>query len=310
MPVNILFAALPERWETYENPLLSAFSALGLKVNLSPDIAADQVDYIVYAPNSTVQDFTPYTRAKAVLNLWAGVEDVVGNSTLRIPLARMVDGGLTQGMVEWVTGHVLRHHLDTDLHVLGQDGVWRKNIPPLATDRPVAILGLGALGQACAQALAGLGFDVSGWSRSAKDVPNITCLNGDEGLQNVLTRAEIIVLLLPFTPQTENIINAKTLALMPKGAVIINPGRGQLIDDEALLEALDTDQIKHVTLDVFRQEPLPPEHPYWAHKKVTVTPHIASETRAKTAAEVIAENVRRGEASEPFLHLVDRKLGY
>ena len=310
MPVNILFAALSERWETYEKPLLSAFSALGLEVHLSPDIAPDQVDYIVYAPNSTVQDFTPYTRAKAVLNLWAGVEDVVGNPTLRIPLARMVDGGLTQGMMEWVTGHVLRHHLDTDLHVLHQDGVWRKNIPPLASDRPVAILGLGALGQACGRALAGLGFDVSGWSRSAKDVPGITCLNGDEGLHQVLARAEIIVLLLPFTPQTENIINAKTLAMMPKGAVIINPGRGQLIDDQALLKALDTDQIKHVTLDVFRQEPLPPEHPYWAHEKVTVTPHIASETRAKTAAEVIAENVRRGEAGEPFLHLVDRKLGY
>ncbi|VAV88203.1 D-3-phosphoglycerate dehydrogenase [hydrothermal vent metagenome] len=310
MPVNILFAARSERWETYEKPLLSAFSALGLEVNLSPDTAPDQVDYIVYAPNSMVQDFTPYTRAKAVLNLWAGVEDVVGNTTLRIPLTRMVDGGLTQGMVEWVAGHVLRHHLDTDLHVMGQDGIWRKTIPPLAADRPVAILGLGALGQACAQALAGLGFDVSGWSRSPKDVPGITCFNGDDGLRQALVRAEIIVLLLPFTPQTENIINAETLALMPKGAVIINPGRGQLIDDEALLKALDKGQIKHATLDVFRQEPLPPEHPYWAHDMVTVTPHIASETRAKTAAEVIAENVRRGEAGEPFLHLVDRDLGY
>ncbi len=310
MPVNILFAAHAERWETYENPLNTALSNAGVQANLSTDIAPFEVDYIVYAPNSDVQDFTPFTRAKAVLNLWAGVEDVVGNTTLRIPLARMVDGGLTQGMVEWVTGHVLRHHLNTDLQVLNQDGIWRKHIPPLACDRPVAILGLGVLGQACAKALAGLGFDVSGWSRSPKDVPDITCLNGDDGLQQALKRAGIIVLLLPFTPQTENIINAGALSLMPKGAVIINPGRGQLIADEALLNALDQGQIGHATLDVFRQEPLPPEHPFWAHDKVTVTPHIASETRAKTAAEVIAENVRRGEAGEPFLHLVDRDLGY
>jgi len=310
MPVNILFAANSERWETYEKPLISALGAVGVEANLSPDIAPDQVDYIVYAPNSDVQDFTPFTRAKAVLNLWAGVENVVGNQSLRIPLARMVDDGLTRGMVEWVTGHVLRHHLNTDLHVLEQDGIWRRDCPPLAPDRPVAILGLGALGQACARALSGLGFDVTGWSRSPKNLPDMTCLNGNEGLHKALSYAEIIVLLLPFTPNTENIINAKTLALMPKGAVIINPGRGQLIEDEALLEALDKGQIKHATLDVFRHEPLPPDHPYWGHKNVTVTPHIAAETRAETAAKVIAENVRRGEAGESFLYLVDRKLGY
>jgi glyoxylate/hydroxypyruvate reductase A len=97
---------------------------------------------------------------------------------------------------------------------------------------------------------------------------------------------------------------------MPKGAFIINPGRGSLINDDALLAALDTDQIAHATLDVFRVEPLPSEHPYWAHPKVTVTPHIAAETRAITAAQAVVENIRRGEAQEPFLHLVDRAKGY
>ena len=245
-----------------------------------------------------------------MLNLWAGVEDVVGNETLKIPLARMVDHGLTQGMVEWVTGHVLRHHLNTDLHVHGQDGEWRRYVPPLARGPPGTVLGLGALGAACASALAGLGFDVTGWSRSPKDVAGITCLSGAEGLTKALSQAEIVVLLLPFTPETENTLNAATLAQMPKGAVIINPGRGPLIDDAALLDALDSGQIGHATLDVFRVEPLPVDHPYWAHPNVTVTPHIASETRAETAAEVIAENIRRGEAGEPFLHLVDRDLGY
>jgi glyoxylate/hydroxypyruvate reductase A len=119
-----------------------------------------------------------------------------------------------------------------------------------------------------------------------------------------------VVLLLPNTPETENVMDARTLALLAPGAVLINPGRGTLIDDGALLAALDSGPIGHATLDVFRQEPLPPEHPFWAHPKVTVTPHIASETRPETAAEVIAENVRRGEAGEPFLHLVDRDRGY
>ncbi|MGR3548440.1 MAG: 2-hydroxyacid dehydrogenase [Roseovarius sp.] len=310
MTPNILFAARPEQWNIYENPLKSALSEAGVAANLALDLAPDEVDYMVYAPDSAVQDFTPYTRLKAVLNLWAGVENIVGNQTLKVPLARMVDHGLTQGMVEWVTGHVLRHHLGMDAHILGQDGVWRKTIPPLAEDRPVTVLGLGVLGQACAKALRGLGFPVTGWSRSARDVAGITCLSGDEGLCAALQTAEILVLLLPKTTETENLMNAERLAMLPKGAMIINPGRGPLIDDDALLAALDTGQIGHATLDVFRVEPLPPAHPYWAHPRVTVTPHIASETRPITAARVIVENVRRGEAGEPFLHLVDCAKGY
>jgi glyoxylate/hydroxypyruvate reductase A len=268
---NILFAARPEQWDIYETPLKSALSEAGVTANLALDLAPEEVDYMVYAPNSAVQDFTPYTHLKAVLNLWAGVENIVGNQTLKVPLARMVDHGLTQGMVEWVTGHVLRHHLGMDAHILGQDGVWRKTIPPLAEDRPVTVLGLGVLGQAC---------------------------------------AEIIVLLLPLTVETENLMNTERLAMLPKGAMIVNPGRGPLIDDDALLAALDTGHVGHATLDVFRVEPLPPAHPYWAHPRVTVTPHIASETRPITAARVIIENVRRGEAGAPFLHLVDRAKGY
>ena len=309
---NILFAARSERWDQYETPLRQALSDVGLgDALLTTEAAPETVDYIVYAPNSNVQDFTPYTRLKAVLNLWAGVEDVVGNPTLNVPLARMVDEGLTDGMVEWVTGHVLRHHLGMDTHIHGQDGVWRAgSAPPLARDRTVAILGLGTLGSACARALAALNFCVLGWSRSAKDVEGVETFHGPGGLMDVLRRAEIVVLLLPDTPATENTLDAETLALMPTGAVIINPGRGPLIDDDALLAALDAGQIGHATLDVFRTEPLPPEHPFWAHPKVTVTPHIASETRAPSAARVIAENIRRGEAGEPFLHLVDRSLGY
>lgn len=310
MTVNILFAAKAESWDEYQAPLTAALAEKGVTATLTRDITPDEVDYIVYAPNSTVQDFTPYTRCKAVLNLWAGVENVVGNTTLTQPLARMVDHGLTQGMVEWVTGHTLRHHLGMDRHIHGLKGEWIKDVPPLAGDRRVTVLGLGALGSACASAIAGLGFDVTGWSRSPRTVDGLRCLHGAEGLIEALTGAEIVVLLLPLTAATEDLMNADRLALMHKGAVILNPGRGALIDDAALLAALDSGQIGHATLDVFRVEPLPADHAYWAHPSVTVTPHIASETRASSASRVIAENVRRGEAGEPFLHLVDRSLGY
>jgi glyoxylate/hydroxypyruvate reductase A len=268
------------------------------------------VDYIVYAPNSDLKDFTPYTRAKAVLNLWAGVEGSVGNKTLTLPLARMVDPGLTQGMIEWVCGHVMRHHLGMDAHIKGVPGVWAPSAPPLSWDRNVVVFGLGELGTACAQALAQFGFQVSGWSRSAKSIKGVNCLHGADGLKDALALAEIAVLLLPDTAATTNTLNAETLALMPKGAVIINPGRGPLIDDNALLAAIDSGHISHATLDTFRVEPLPKDDPYWAHPNVTVTPHVAAETRAKYSALTVAENIRRGEAGEPFLHLVDRSLGY
>lgn len=307
---NILFAASAKSWANYEKPLTAALDATGLSYDLRTQFAPDLVDYIVYAPDSTVQDFAPYTRLKAVLNLWAGVENVAGNTTLTVPLARMVDHGLTEGMVEWVTGHTLRYHLDMDVALKGQDGVWRHFAPPLARERSVGVLGLGALGAACAQTLASLNFNVTGWSRRPKVLSGITCESGEAGLHRTLSLSEILILLLPQTAATENILNAAHLAMLPKGAMIINPGRGPLIDDDALLAALETGHIGHATLDVFRVEPLPSDHPYWAHPNVTVTSHIASETRKITASQVIAENIRRGVAGEPFLHLVDRAAGY
>jgi len=310
MPVNVLFSARPALWPVYEPLLTKGLNQSGLDFKLSTEFEPDQVDYVVYAPNGGLQDFTPLTRLKAVLSLWAGVEAIAGNETLTVPLARMVDHGLTQGMTEWVVGHVLRYHLGMDNHITVQDGTWTPDAPSLATERCVCVLGLGALGQAAVQSLAALNFQVIGWSRTPKDIPRVTCLHGADGLKSALSQAEIVVLLLPDTPATENTMNAETLALLPEGAQIINPGRGPLIDDDALLMALNSGQIGHVTLDVFRVEPLPPEHPYWAHPNVTVTPHIASETRPFTAAQVICENIRRGESGEPFLHLVDRQLGY
>ncbi len=307
---TLLFAADPALWPEYQHCLPEALAEAGITATILLETAhPETVDYIIFAPGGTVTDFTPFTACKAVLSLWAGVENYVGNPTLTQPLARMVNHELTEGMVEYVVGHVLRLHLGIEAY--RQDGVWRNaTLPPLARERTVAMVGLGELGRACAEALVALRFKVVGWSRSAKSLPGVSCYSGPEGLDAVLAQAEIAVLLLPLTSATANLIDARRLALMPDGAAILNPGRGALIDDAALLAALDAGRIGHATLDVFRTEPLPADHPYWAHPRVTVTPHVAADTRAGSAARVLAENIRRGEAGEPLLYLVDKVRGY
>lgn len=310
MTLNILFAGGDHRWPEYRDPLPAALAAAGIDARISADLAPEQVDYIVYAPNPDLTDFSPFVNARAVLNLWAGVENLTGNPTLTQPLTRMVDAGLSEGMVEWVTGHVLRHHLGMDAHIVNPGRIWDRTPPPLARQRRVTILGLGELGTACARMLASLRFRVTGWSRSQKEVGGITCLAGEDRLAEALSDAEILVLLLPLTAATTDLLNAERLALLPEGAVVLNPGRGPLIDDAALLEALDSGHLGHATLDTFRTEPLPDDHPFWTHPRVTVTPHIASDTRPDTACEVIAENIRRSEAGEKLLYLVDRSAGY
>ncbi len=308
--ITILFAATGERWEAYRDPLETALSETGLEADLAQDHPPENVEYIIHANKAHVEDFGRFPRLKAVLSLWAGVEGIVANETLNVPLARMVDPGLTEGMVEYVTGHVLRHHLGMDVQIKGQDGAWSPVKPPLARDRRVTVLGLGALGAACAAALTALNFDVAGWSRSPKTIDGITTHHGGDGLGAALAHGEITVLLLPLTSATEALMNARTLAQMPRGAVLINPGRGGLIDETATLAALETGQLSHATLDTFRTEPLPADHPFWSHPNVTVTPHIASATRPASAARTVVANIARAERGEQMHHVVDRGSGY
>lgn len=313
MTINILFAADPADWPAFGPALHKALAAAGFDFRLT-DRTDDpaSVDYMVFSPGGTIEDFRPFTRCKAVMNLWAGVEKVVGNATLTQPLTRMVDPAMTDSMVEYVCAHVLRHHLGIDAFIHGTRGDWSANgvSTPLASERVVTILGMGELGQAVARALRTFKFRLRGWSRTSREVPEVEAFSGEDGLDQALRGAEIVVLLLPRTAATENVLNARRLGLLARGACIVNPGRGTLIDDTALLAALASGQVGHATLDVFRVEPLPPEHPFWHHPGVTVTPHIAAQTRPHTSSAVIAENIRRGEAGEPFLYLVDRARGY
>lgn len=310
--LNLLFNVTPDLYGDYREPIRAALARAGFTAHtaLLGEIVPEDVDYIIHATGGPITDFAPFTHARAVLSLWAGVEKIVGNATLTQPLCRMVDDGLRQGMVEWVVGHTLRAHLGMDRYVLAKPVVWEQHVPPLASERFVTVLGLGELGAAAATALVQLGFRVSGWSRSLRDVAGVHCLAGPENLPQALAAAEILIGLLPQTPETIDLLNAERLALLPKGAAIINAGRGTLIDDAALIAALDSEQLAHATLDVFRTEPVPSGHPFWSHPGVTISPHVAAATRVSTASDKIAENIARSESGAPLLHVVDRTLSY
>ena len=309
----ILFGGRPAQRDLWRAHLSDAAAARGLVMDLRmapEDADPAEVDAIIYNPDGPVKDFTPYTRLRGALNMWAGVEKIVGNATLVAPLTRMVEPGLTLGMTDWVVAHVMRRHAGIDRHIALPKGHWPQDHPPLARARRVTILGMGELGTASALALAGLGFQVAGWSRRPKAVAGVESLSGADGLDAALARADMLVLLLPLTADTENLLDAAALARLPAGAEIFNPGRGALIDDGALLASLGAGHVGHATLDVFRIEPLPPAHPFWDAPGVTITPHIASVTRPDTAAGALVEQIMRLRDGAPLLHVVDRARGY
>lgn len=303
----------PTETEKWVAELTHQSQESGLPIRIDPDAAAEDVDYLVYNIDSGMFDFAPYKKLRAILNTWAGVEGVLKTLTWpdHIPFCRMVEPGMTIGMVEYFLAHTMRYHMDTDRSIAqSADGVWQKYMPPLASDRGVGVLGLGALGTEIAKRMVANGFQVHGWARSEKAIDGVTCHHGPDGLTACLAASEILCVILPLTPQTENILNAETLAHLPKGACIINAGRGPLIDDQALLAALASGHIRHATLDVFREEPLPADHAYWKHANVTVTPHIAAFTRTKTATSAILEQIRRDLQGFALQHIVDRVRGY
>lgn len=310
--MKILFNARDDQREDYENAVKPALAAKGIKAEfVDQSVDPKTVSYILHAPNGPVQDLSPYSNVKLVQSLWAGVEKALENETLTQPLARMVEDGMSQGMADYVLGHILRHHLGTDFFATQSPGEWHEErIPPLSSERVIGFLGFGALGKYCAEKTYDFGFQVSGWSKNPKSHDAIDCYHGQDGLKTILAKSDIIVLLMPDTSETRHIINADTLSWMKKGGFVINPGRGPLINDEALIEMLDSEHLAGATLDVFDTEPLPKSHPFWTHPKILVTPHVASATRAITSAKLVAENIARCEAGDDILHLVDRQAGY
>jgi glyoxylate/hydroxypyruvate reductase A len=256
--------------------------------------------------------FARFRNLKLLVNLGAGVDQLVGRDDLpNVPITRVSDPDMGRMMASYVLFAVLRYARDIPAFERAQrERRWHYLHPRVPASIRVGVLGLGELGSYAALELARQGFDVRGWSRSAKQLDNVTCVNGMDNLNGFIASSDILVVMLPLTPQTRGLLNAERLALLPKGAGFINVSRGAVVDQQALTAALTRGQIGEATLDVFDREPLPPEDPLWALDNVLITPHMASIAIPASAAQQIADNIQRLSRGEAVLHEIDPARGY
>src|SRR4051794_12178452 len=288
------------------------------RVALLPDSALDpaEVRYAaVWKPRPG--ELAAFPNLKVIFNLGAGVDALIADASLPdLPLVRVAVDDLTNRMTEYVGLHVLAHHRqERYLRDSQRAKRWAPKYQWPASAVSVGIMGLGQLGADAAAALKMLGFDVAGWSRSAKQLPGIACFHGEDGLAPFLRRTHILVCLLPLTKETRHILNRKLLSLLdrsgPLGApVLINAGRGGLQNEAELLDCLNDGTLGAATLDVFETEPLPQDSPFWTHPNVTLTPHNAADTDPDAISRYVAEQIARYEAGEPLHNVVDIAQGY
>ncbi|KAE8439419.1 2-hydroxyacid dehydrogenase [Vreelandella piezotolerans] len=260
--------------------------------------------------------FEEQTQLKGIINLGAGVDHLLKTPELPkdVPIVKLRDAGMSELMADYVLYGVLYFYRSMDRYAAQQSSArWQPQTVPDKANWPVGVLGLGAIGSYVASALQQAGFPVLGWSRTPKHINGVRCLHGEDGLNELLNQAQSVVTILPDTAATQHILNAERLAQLPKGASIINPGRGSLIDEQALLDALGHDgqpgHLRGALLDVFHEEPLPANNPLWQHPKVIVTPHMAAPTPLNDAIDQVISYLHAFEAGEP-LATVNPDMGY
>lgn len=262
--------------------------------------------------NPDPRELATLAQLQWVHSVWAGVERLVEDlQHSPVQIVRLVDPQLAETMAEAVLAWTLYLHRDMPRYARQQAaGEWRAHdyVPPQR--KTVALLGLGELGSACAAKLLAAGFQVTGWSLSRKSVPGVQCFAGSAELPALLAGADILVCLLPLTPDTENLLGASAFGQMRAGAALINFARGAVVDDAALRAALDAQHLRHAVLDVFRTEPLPAGEWQWQHPQVTLLPHISAPTNRQTAAAIVAGNIRRYRASGVLPPTVDKQRRY
>lgn len=272
---------------------------------------ADQVRFLAaWEPPPRIAENFP--NLEILFSVGAGV-DQFDFSALPPGLAvvRMVEPGLTACMCEYVSWAVLSLHRDAPLYLQQQrQGRWQaQSVRPAATRR-VGVMGMGQLGRAALAQLQQLGFDCAGWSRSRRSDPGIRSYAGEAELDDFLARTDILVCLLPLTPETRGILGRRVFDALPNGAALVNAGRGGHLVEADLLAALDRGQLSAAILDVCEPEPPPQHHPVWGHPRIWLTPHVASATQAESAAESLLDNLRRHEVGLPLEGVVDRSRGY
>ncbi|MBZ9870039.1 glyoxylate/hydroxypyruvate reductase A [Mesorhizobium sp. BR1-1-9] len=299
----------PQRWRE----LLSAER----EVVLEPDGASDpSITYaVVWKQRPNLLGSLPNLRA--IFSIGAGVDHIFSDPSLPdVPIVKVVAGNLAQHMTEYVVWRVLDHHRQGLLYRSQQPKkIWHEPAQRTAEDISVGIMGLGSLGRAAASALLSLGFAVNGWSRTDRPMEGVATYCGEAGLIPFLNATDILVVLLPLTPDTKGIINYGVLKELRKrnglgGSVLINAGRGRLQKDADIVRALDDGTLKEASLDVFEVEPLPKTSPLWAHPKVFVTPHAAATSDPVHLAPIMLRQMDAFERGEKLENLVDRKAGY
>jgi glyoxylate/hydroxypyruvate reductase A len=287
-------------------------------IRLWPDQVGDPKDIAYVAHWSTPRKlFADYPNLRVMFSAAAGVDYLLGDPDLpQVPLVRAVHPDLSGRMAEYVTLHVLRYHRHQPQYEEQQRRrIWKPLEQAAAHEVHVGIMGLGAIGTEVARVLARIGFKVAGWSRTPKNVPGVESFHGADGLDAFLARTEIVVSLLPMTPDTRGIFNAALFRKLKRdgaagGAFFINAARGRQQVDADILAALDDGTLAGVTLDVFPMEPIRPDSPYWSHPKVTVTPHNAADVGRDFVIESILNQIDRYERGEPLENVVDRARGY
>jgi glyoxylate/hydroxypyruvate reductase A len=284
------------------------------------------VDFRVYPECGAVEDIdvalawkpppgvlAGFPRLALICSLGMGVDHLFADPLLppHVPIARLIDGNMVDQMSEYALYGVLRFHRRFDVYEAFQCARRWEELPlPHTAGRRVGIMGIGVIGSDCARKLKALGFRVLGWSRTRKELPGVECLHGLDGLPVFLRETEILLVVLPATPETIGILNAARLRMLRPNAYLINIARGNLVVEADLLQALDSGHIAGAFLDVTQEEPLPIASPLWSHPKVRLTPHIAGLTNPATAIDPIVDNIRRLQSGRPLRDLADRALGY
>lgn len=303
----------PARWR---DALARAFSAADLEVDLQPwnGHAIGARYAIVWLPPEEL--FAAETGLRAVFNLGAGVDALLFRGVVppHLPIIRLVDAGMGPEIAEYVCFAIARITRGLDRFAPPPYGSRDWNVQSPRDEAPrVGVLGLGAMGASILEAARRFGYPVAGWARSSRHIAGVETFAGESQLPAFLARTRILVNALPLTAQTRDLLDRSAFEQMPQGAHVINIGRGGTIVDEDLLAVLDSGRLAGATLDVFRVEPLPADHPFWSHPKITVTPHIAAPTPYRPAAEQIAHGLKQLESGVQARDLpgyVDRSLGY
>jgi glyoxylate/hydroxypyruvate reductase A len=283
-----------------------------LEVRLWPDAGAlADIDYLAFM-RPDFDSLPAFPNLKAMFSRTAGVESFIKHPKLpKVPLGKVEPPGGDPMMTEYVVMHVLRFHRDMPAYQAAQaDREWRRATIVRPEERRIGFLGYGMMAKPPALVLKSLGFRVSAWVRTPREAAEIPLFHGRDQLEPFLSQTDIAVCLLPLTRETEGIFCARTFSMMPRGAMLVNVGRGKHVVNEDLIRALDSGQLSYAALDALWPEPLPPESPLWRHPKVTVMPHVARRPTVAQLVTEIAANIRSVEAGGRLLQEVDLTLGY